>query len=66
MGRIVERSPSGISSGTTFFNLYINNLFFIAKSDICNYADDNTPQAVEISLEMLIAKPECAASKALK
>ena len=52
--------------GPLLFYMYINDLFFIVKSDICNYADDNTPHAVDMSLEMLMVKLESAANKALK
>ena len=35
-----------------------------AKTDICNYADYNTPFAYDMNLEMLVTKLECAIDNA--
>ena len=34
--------PQGSVLGPLLFNLFINDLFSIVKTDVCNYADDNT------------------------
>ena len=28
--------------GPLLFNIFLNNIFFISKCQLCNYADDNT------------------------
>ena len=52
--------------GTLLFNLYINYLFYIIKTYICNYADDITPYAADMSLDKLMEKLECAVQSAME
>ena len=40
--------------GPLLFNLFINDLFYIVKTDVCNYADDNTPYTCDMNLETLM------------
>ena len=58
--------PSGSVLGHLLFNLFINDLFFIIKTDICNYADDNTPYAVDTTLGRLMEKLESSSNCALE
>ena len=57
--------PKGSILGPLIFNLYINDLFFTISTDICNFADDTTPYTIDMTLENLMVKLECAAKSAL-
>ena len=57
--------PQGSVLGPIVSNLFINDLFYIIKTDICNYADDNTPYTIDMCLDKLMAKLECATKSAM-
>ena len=47
--------PQGSILGPLLFNLFINDMFFfIEKTDIANYADDNTQYATDTHLDDLL------------
>ena len=59
--------PQGPNRGPLFFNIYLNDLFFIElKLGLCNFADDNTFYACDMSLDALVAKLETSAEAVIK
>ena len=39
---VICEIPEGSTLGPLLFNIFINDVFVIQKSNICNFADDNT------------------------
>ena len=52
---ITTRIPRGSILGPLLFNIYLNDIFFSVKEDnLTNYADDNTPYAINSTTDAII------------
>ena len=58
--------PQGSVNGPKWFNLYLNDLFFLfITTEVCNIADDSTPYACDADLRILLQNVESDVASAI-
>ena len=59
LAELVQGVPQGSVLGPLLFNIYLNDLFYLAEStEVCNFADDTTFFACDKDLKTLISRLE--------